>query len=166
MASLSEALSSYSAVIVTGGSSGIGKSFIELLQRLNPELRFCNLSRREPLIKSAGLKLRHLTIDLTERGWVDEAMAEVGRWLETAAPTGKVLLINNSGFGGYGVFPEPDPAHQLGMVDLNVRAVVALTGSLLPVLRARGGAMAGGGRDGGAGGVCGRRGAGAGGGAF
>jgi hypothetical protein len=38
--SLSEALSNFSAVIVTGGSSGIGKSFIELIETLVPAFSF------------------------------------------------------------------------------------------------------------------------------
>src|SRR5271165_6257043 len=58
--SLSEALQSFTAVIVTGGSSGIGKSFIELMGKLNPALQFCNLSRREPAIKNLEIKLNHL----------------------------------------------------------------------------------------------------------
>ena len=56
-------------------------------------------------------------------------------------PPGKILLINNSGFGGYGRFDELSAEHQLGMIDVNVRAVVALTAGLMPVLRERGGCV-------------------------
>ncbi len=52
---------------------------------------------------------------------------------------GRILLINNSGFGSYGEFPSPGVARNLEMIDLNVRAVVHLTGLLWPELRARGG---------------------------
>ncbi len=61
--------------------------------------------------------------------------------IERAAPHGQVLLINNSGVGLFGAFSERDTARQLGMIDLNVRAVVHLTALLLPLLRARGGAV-------------------------
>src|SRR5208282_1024485 len=69
------------------------------------------------------------------------ALAQVEDFLTRRAPTGKILLVNNSGFGAYGRFPEPSVDHQLEMLDVNIRAVVQLTGSLLPALKARGGAV-------------------------
>ena len=50
-------------------------------------------------------------------------------------------MINNSGFGSYGRFADVDVAEQVGMIDVNVRAVVELTARLLPTLKARGGAI-------------------------
>jgi short-subunit dehydrogenase len=140
-APLSEALTSFTAVIVTGGSSGIGKSFIEVMHTLQPTLRFCNLSRREPGLKSVGLKLRHIPCDLAQPSAIVQGAESVLAWLKTDVPAGRVLLINNSGFGAYGHFPEPNLAHQLEMLDVNVRAVVDLTARLLPVLKERGGAV-------------------------
>ena len=139
--SLSEALSSFSAVIVTGGSSGIGKSFIELMGKLNPGLQFCNLSRRAPVIKISGLKLNHFPCDLSRAVEITQAAAALEAFLGQAVPAGRVLLINNSGFGGYGHFPEPNLEHQLEMIDVNIRGLVHLTGRLLPLLQARGGAI-------------------------
>ena len=139
--SLSEALSSFSAVIVTGGSSGIGKSFIELMGKLNPGLQFCNLSRREPEIKISGIKLNHFPADLSLPAELARAAGAIEAFLASAAPTGRVLLINNSGFGAYGRFPEPNLEHQLELIDVNIRGLVDLTGRLLPLLKARGGAI-------------------------
>src|SRR5580658_4943636 len=135
------ALKNFSAVVITGGSSGIGKSFIELLAKLRPDLAFCNLSRRKPDINIPQLNLRHIACDLTDKSQVERALAEVRDFLEKGAPAGRILLINNSGFGVYGKFPEPGLVQQLEMVDLNVRAVLHMTGSLLPVLKARGGVI-------------------------
>jgi hypothetical protein len=137
----SEALQSFSSVIITGGSSGIGKSFIELMGKLKPDLVFCNLSRRDPGKIFSGQRLNHFACDLSRPAEVERAAREVGDFLQREVPTGSVLLINNSGFGTMGAFPEPDLSRQVEMIDLNVRAVVQLTGLMLPLLRARGGAI-------------------------
>jgi short-subunit dehydrogenase len=135
------ALKNFSAVIITGGSSGIGKSFMELCGQLRPDLAFCNLSRREPAMKNKQLNLRHIACDLSDPAQIHLALPKVEDFLTSRAPTGKILLVNNSGFGAYGRFPEPSVDHQLEMLDVNIRAVVQLTGSLLPALKARGGAV-------------------------
>jgi uncharacterized protein len=142
VSSLSEALDSFSSVVVTGGSSGIGKSFIELAAKLKPELQFCNLSRRAPLIKnSEKLKLRHIPCDLAQPTEIARAATEVEAFIAREIPAGRMLLINNSGFGTYGRFPEPNLEQNLQMIDVNVRAVVDLTARLLPLLKAQGGVI-------------------------
>jgi short-subunit dehydrogenase len=135
------ALKTFTAVVITGGSSGIGKSFIELCGRLRPELAFCNLSRSAPTTTLPQLNLRHVACDLSESAQVARAWVDVEDFLKREAPAGRVLFVNNSGFGIYGNFPEPAVASQLEMVDVNVRAVLQLTGLLLPTLKARGGAI-------------------------
>jgi short-subunit dehydrogenase len=139
-----EALQYFSAVVVTGGSSGIGKSFILLAESLKPELVFCNLSRRSPVEKNAlggRIRLNHFPCDLSRPAEVARVAVEVVAFLGREVPAGRVLLINNSGIGAFGAFPEPGLSRQLEMIDVNVRAVVDLTGRLLPLLRARGGAI-------------------------
>ncbi len=134
-------LSEYAVIVVTGGSSGIGKACIEHVWKLNPEVIICNLSRREPAIFTGQLKARQVTVDLADSGALAAAADDVLDHLRGAAPKGKVMLINNSGFGGYGRVHELGRDHQLEMIDVNVRAVVDLTARLLPVLRERGGAV-------------------------
>jgi short-subunit dehydrogenase len=128
-------------VIITGGSSGLGKSFIELVAKMAPHLVICNLSRSRPVINLPELKLRHFPCDLAQPEQIVRAATDVEEHLNQTAPAGPVLLVNNSGFGAYGFFPEPGVAHQLEMLDVNVRAVVQLTALLLPLLKRRGGAI-------------------------
>src|SRR3954464_3451577 len=61
-----EALQPFSSVVVTGGSSGIGKSFIELGLTLNAQLLVCNLSRRAPEKIIPDAALRHFPCDLAQ----------------------------------------------------------------------------------------------------
>lgn len=141
MPSPSDIMHSFSAVIVTGGSSGIGKSFIERGAKLNPALQFCNLSRSTPAINISGLKLNHFACDLSRATEIERVIPALDQFLADKVPTGRILLINNSGFGAYGHFPEPGLGHQLEMLDVNIRSLVQLTGLLLPLLRTRGGAI-------------------------
>jgi len=139
--SLSEVLQTFSTVVITGGSSGIGKSFIELGAKLGPELQFCNLSRTAPVIKNTQLNLCHIPCDLGRAESIAEAVMRVESYLMQTVPTGRIILINNSGFGSYGYFPEPNLSHQLEMLDVNIRGLVDLTGRLLPTLKTRGGVI-------------------------
>src|SRR4051812_35559603 len=141
VSSLSEALTSFSSVVITGGSSGIGKSFIELCAKLHPEIVVCNLSRRAPLINVGELKLRHFPCDLAQSEKISDIVVELEKFLTTDVPAGRILLINNSGFGTFGPFPEPNLTSTLQMLDVNVRAVAQLTGLLLPLLKKRGGVI-------------------------
>lgn len=141
MASVESMLQRFSAVVVTGGSSGIGKSFIEHIGKLHPGARICNLSRRAPEGSFAQLKLRHVPCDLADRLSLEAGIAAVLGFLQEEGATGPVLLVNNSGFGAYGRFPEASTDHLCSLIDVNVTAVVALTAALLPTLRARGGAI-------------------------
>ena len=140
----SEALQPFSAVVVTGGSSGIGKSFIQLGLKLKPDLVFCNLSRRSPaenISPNAAERLNHFSCDLSQPAEIERVAAAVVEFIVRTVPKGRLLLINNSGFGAFGTVGELDLPRQLAMIDVNVRAMVQLTGSLLPLLRQRGGTI-------------------------
>jgi short-subunit dehydrogenase len=141
MPSPNAALKNLSAVVITGGSSGIGKSIIELCANLRPELEFCNLSRRAPVINIPKLNLRHIACDLAQPALLQAALPDIHEFLKIKAPHGRILLVNNSGFGVYGRFPAGNVAQQLEMLDVNARAVLQLTGALLPAIKARGGAI-------------------------
>ncbi len=133
--------SEYAVVIVTGGSSGIGKAFIEHIRTMDRAVLICNLSRSEPGGFSEQLNSRHIGCDLSDPQQILRAVAALTELIRALPRPGKVLLINNSGFGGYGRADEVAREHQLEMIDVNVRAVVDLTIRLLPILRACGGTI-------------------------
>ncbi|MCC5022065.1 MAG: SDR family NAD(P)-dependent oxidoreductase [Candidatus Synoicihabitans palmerolidicus] len=129
------------AVVLTGGSSGIGKSFISHMAKLDPQMLICNLSRRKPECFSVELKLRHIETDLSS---IRSRRAGVKRVLEIfseEAPKGRVLLINNAGLGAFGSFEEQEIDAQLRLIEVNVAAILDLTASLMPVLSEREGTI-------------------------
>ncbi len=125
------------AVLVTGGSSGIGAALIAHLSAWPSRPWVGNLSRSVPSPFS-NIPVTHYPVDLTNSVALAEVAGRLPSEVDAAAPKGPVVLINNSGFGSYGDFMEQPLERQLAMIDLNVRAVVDLSGRLLPWLRQRG----------------------------
>lgn len=127
--------------IVTGASEGIGA---ELARVFAADGRHVTLvaRRRDRLealaeeIVTAGAAHRPLVVEL------DLSSAEALDTLEAAlAEAGLVpdVLVNNAGFGLIGRVAELDAAEQLAMIDLNIRALTALTLRFLePIMAARG----------------------------
>lgn len=125
--------------VITGASSGIGETFARSLAAMKFDLVLC--ARREPRLQSLAGELEnrhaitsHVTpADLANPLGVDDlqtAVEALGRPVD--------LLVNNAGFGSYGAFHRLPIDRELAMVDLNVRALVALTGAFLPAMLERG----------------------------
>lgn len=124
--------------LVTGASAGLGEGFARALA-----------AERKDLILTARRldRLETLATDLRDRHGVDVQLfaadltdpAAPAKLLAGIAGAGLAIeqLVNNAGFGMQGAFADGDPADQLGMIDLNCRALVALTHGVLPQMIAR-----------------------------
>ncbi len=134
-----EYFSRFSIVIITGGSSGIGRSIIKAIISLDPDLLLCNLSRSEPKI-FLGKNGIHYPVDLCDEKALALTVKAIKKRIRDA-PKGEILLVNNSGFGDYGKFSDLESSKQLSMIDLNIRAVVDLTARLLPEMLDKGGTI-------------------------
>lgn len=134
-------LKSFDRVIITGASSGIGSSIIELIINIHPSIHICNLSRTRPERFRDVSNFFHISCDLSEIEQIADALDHVRTWIGEKDSKGKILLINNSGFGTYGVFPSPDVDRNTNMLAVNIVAPVRLTGQLAPELIASQGAV-------------------------
>ncbi|MDQ8197619.1 SDR family NAD(P)-dependent oxidoreductase [Pelagicoccus enzymogenes] len=133
--------SKYDLAIVTGGSSGIGKSIIEDISKLEPAASLFNLSRRKPASFSNDPKRVHLECDLSDKGSRSRVLEELERKISASTQTGSILLVNNAGFGIYGGVESNSPCDHLELLEVNVCTLVEITTRLLPLIKERGGAI-------------------------
>ncbi|MBJ3777291.1 SDR family NAD(P)-dependent oxidoreductase [Acuticoccus mangrovi] len=121
--------------ILTGASAGIGTALARVMAADGYDLLL--VARRADRLAALAAELpgTHATLplDLTR----DDAGETLARHVE-ALDRPVDVLVNNAGFGDAGPFAETDLAPQLGMVDLNIRALVELTHRLLPGMLQRG----------------------------
>lgn len=121
--------------IITGASSGIGRSFAFMIDKYYDLDEIWVIARRLDRLEALGgelkAKVRAIPLDLT----LDESYDAFAALLAEHKPDVKVL-VNASGFGYFGPFAERSLEGQLRMIDLNEKSVVALTYHCLPYMTA------------------------------
>jgi short-subunit dehydrogenase len=124
-----------SAVVVTGASSGIGEALARRIARdkRNLVLVARRADRLEALAKELagthGIEATAIPCDLMQTDGPASLIGELaGRAIEAE------WLVNNAGFGTAGPFHELPIERELDEIHLNVTALVALTGLLLPAM--------------------------------
>lgn len=125
--------------LVTGASMGIGECMARELAERGSNLVLVARSKEKLQVLAAELRSRHgVTVhifpsDLTRNEGPHELMEAV---LEAGIQVD--LLINNAGFGDFGMFDEQGTSRITALMDLNVRALVVLTRLFLKPMQARG----------------------------
>ena len=124
--------------LITGASSGIGEAFARRLASEKHDLVLVARSEKalhelcDELMLEHKITAHYVALDLTEAG-ADRRLFE-----ETEKHGFEVdWLINNAGFGSVGDFSKLDRENEFRMIDLNVRALVALTHRYLQGMRYR-----------------------------
>jgi short-subunit dehydrogenase len=127
------------AALVTGATAGIGRSFCDALAREGFDVVM--VARREDLLRRAaeeiaknhGVKTHTIVADLTDPASIERIRAEADRlgW-----PID--VLVNNAGFPVTELFHRMDWPQVDGILQLYVKAVVALTHIFVPGMVARG----------------------------
>ncbi len=119
--------------IITGASSGMGREFVKQLCSKESYDEVWVIARRrerlEELQGSVSCKVRAVPLDLTKQ----EAFEEYKRLLEKEKPVVKTL-VNASGYGKFEAFTKLGLKEQLDMIDLNDKALVAVTYLTMPYL--------------------------------
>ena len=120
--------------VITGASSGMGREFVF---RLCEEENFDQvwviarrLERLEELKDKIGDKIRPIALDLTKSESIDEYKA-----LLKAENPEVAVLVNAGGYGKFEAFENLTLEEQMGMIDLNAKALTAMTYVTLPYLK-------------------------------
>jgi len=119
--------------LITGASSGIGKVFAQIHAAGGGDLVIVARSEDKLAELKQELEAKHsVTVTCISK---DLSQPEAPQQVFDAVKAAGIkidYLINNAGFGGRGKFHERDWADDLGMINLNVTALTALTRLFLP----------------------------------
>ena len=108
--------------LITGASSGIGKNMAYVLANKGIDLILVARNKEEMLKIKENVKVNVLVIEL-------DLLKEknVFKLYEMCKDENIDILINNAGFGLFGIFNETDLTRELEMIDLNIKAYHILT---------------------------------------
>ena len=119
--------------IVTGASSGMGREFVRQLHTYVTVEEIWVVARRaealEELKAETPYPVRPVVLDLLK----EESFSVFAGLLETVKPDVK-LLVNAAGFGKFGAYQNISIEDDLRVVDLNCKALVAMTRIVLPYM--------------------------------
>ncbi len=120
--------------IVTGASSGIGREFAKQIPKIYKQLDELwavsrNTLKLEALKKEVSIPIRIFDGDM-QRDYIYE---RITKELERQKADIR-MLVNCAGYGKIGAFESLDTEEQLGMINLNCRALTKLTKICLPYL--------------------------------
>ena len=120
--------------VVTGASSGMGKEFVLQLSQYVTVDEIWVIARRETALSAlrekVSVPVRPVPLDLCN----EESYSQYAQLLAAEKPNVK-LLVNAAGFGKFGAFQNIPLEEDLRMIDLNCKALVAMTRLTLPYMQ-------------------------------
>lgn len=127
--------------IITGASSGLGSEFVRQIADVFPEIEaYWLIARRGDRLEALAKTLPGKTVTCLPLDLCDPMSVSVLQGRLTAERPEVALLINNAGCAYLGRLGETETSLQTRMVDLNLRALTAVTNLTIPFMP-RGGRM-------------------------
>lgn len=120
--------------IVTGASSGMGREFVRQLSDYVTVDQIWVIARREAALKELAQEVSVPVIPVSLDLCREESFAQLADMLQKQQPEIS-LLVNAAGFGKFGDFQEIPKEEDFRMIDLNCKALVAVTRICLPYMK-------------------------------
>ncbi len=121
--------------IVTGASSGMGREFVRQLSSYVSVDEIWAVARRENALETlkneTSIPVRPVVLDLLN----PDSFPRFAALLEQEKPDVK-LLVNAAGFGKFGAYHNISLEEDMQMIDLDCKALVAMTRITLPYMAA------------------------------
>ena len=122
--------------IVTGASSGMGREFVKQLDKcLRTVDEIWLIARREDRLQELKESMKNITARVLSLDICKEADLNELKSTLDVEQTSVRLLVNAAGVGRAGRFDEITRKEALNMVDVNVKALVAITHMVLPYVK-------------------------------
>ena len=124
--------------VVTGASSGVGREFVRQIEQVFPEIEcYWLIARRGDRLEEMAKTLTGKTVVCFPLDLCDSMSFLAYQEKLRGEQPEVVLLINNAGCGYLGNVGQTELASQTRMVDLNVRALTAITHMTVPYMGGR-----------------------------
>ncbi len=122
--------------LITGASSGLG---LECAKQLAADSwNLILVARSKDTLDALAQELQSAHKVTVQTVSLDLSLADAAHTLMQAIEKTPIdLLVNNAGFGDFGLFQDADPLRVRQMIDLNIGALTDLTRAILPQMIAR-----------------------------
>ena len=119
--------------VITGASSGMGRDFVKMIDKIEECEEIWVIARRADklaeLESETGKKILSIELDLSK-----ESSFEVYEKMLSDTSAEVCALVNAAGFGKFGKFEDIPLDEQMNMIDLNCKALMAITYITLPYM--------------------------------
>ena len=121
--------------IITGASAGLGQEFVRQLADVFPEIEcYWLIARRKDRLEEIAATLPDKSVECLALDLCDPMSFVALQEKLTAERPDVAMLINNAGCGYLGNLGEVETATQTRMIDLNLRALTAVTNMTIPFM--------------------------------
>ena len=124
-------------IVITGASSGIGREFSLMLDKIENADEIWAIARRADRLCELGKELKTpvkaLPLDLSD----ENGVSEYKKILDDEEVNVK-MLVNCAGYGKFNHYENIPPEVNQNMINLNVKAVVGMVDATLPKIGAGG----------------------------
>ena len=125
-------MSQYYKVVITGATGGIGREIVKRLDKKSELIILVGLTKNS--LDDLKKELQTKRVFIIE-GDISETHVREQIKILAKREGGINLLINNAGIGDYFMFEDQNPDLVIDILDINLKAPMLLTQSLLPLLK-------------------------------